>query len=293
MADDDVDEPTAPSRAGAVARLRPVVVALVAVAVVALVAVAVTRVLPLSDGRAAGTRSPDRQSAPQKPKPEPPQKVLDALVAATTGATLPRAPGDPSPRAGTDGVVVRPEQVLAVRDAPDGRPFAKVGPTQVGELWLPEIARKDAWTQVMLPSRPNGSTGWVRTSLVERRSSPYLVRVHVGSRTLELFDEGRLDGTWPVAVGAPATPTPTGRTFVLGSITDPNQSYSPVILPLGWHSDTLDSYGGGPGTVALHTWPDASVFGTAASHGCIRVPADALDRLTQVPLGSLVVIDDK
>jgi lipoprotein-anchoring transpeptidase ErfK/SrfK len=64
-----------------------------------------------------------------------------------------------------------------------------------------------------------------------------------------------------------------------------------VILPLGTHSDTLDTYGGGPGTVALHTWPDASVFGTAASHGCIRVPPDALDQLTQVPLGTLVLID--
>jgi len=80
---------------------------------------------------------------------------------------------------------------------------------------------------------------------------------------------------------------------VLGSITDPGQSYSPVILPLGMHSETLDTYGGGPGTVALHTWPDSSVFGTAASHGCVRVPSAALDRLTAVPLGTLVLIDRK
>jgi lipoprotein-anchoring transpeptidase ErfK/SrfK len=77
----------------------------------------------------------------------------------------------------------------------------------------------------------------------------------------------------------------------MGSITDPGQSFSPVILPLGSHSDTLDTYGGGPGTVAIHGWPDPSVFGAAASHGCIRVPADALERMTQVPLGTLVLVD--
>ena len=34
----------------------------------------------------------------------------------------------------------------------------------------------------------------------------------------------------------------TGRTFLHGSITDPNQSYSPVILPLGAHSATLNTF---------------------------------------------------
>jgi lipoprotein-anchoring transpeptidase ErfK/SrfK len=113
----------------------------------------------------------------------------------------------------------------------------------------------------------------------------------VGSRQLELIQDGAVVGSWTVAVGAPETPTPTGRTFLLGSIVDSNQSYSPLILPLGTHSDTLDSYGGGPGTVALHGWPDASVFGRAISHGCVRVPADALEQLRQVPLGTLVIVD--
>jgi len=33
--------------------------------------------------------------------------------------------------------------------------------------------------------------------------------------------------------------------------------------------------------------------GTATSHGCIRVPQEALDELTKVPLGTLVLVDDK
>jgi lipoprotein-anchoring transpeptidase ErfK/SrfK len=248
--------------------------------------VAVSLVFPSKGGLL-----PSRASHHHQQRPEPVN--LARLTAATTHTTLPRAPHDPAPQATNDGEVVRPLRMVAVYARPGERPFGKVGPQQIGETWLPVVDRKGGWSQVLLPSKPNQSSGWVRTSQVERRSTPYLVRVHRSSMTLELFNSDQLMGTWPVAVGAPSTPTPLGRTFLLGSITDPNQSYSPVILPLGTHSDTLDSYGGGPGTVALHTWPDASVFGTAASHGCIRVPPDALDKLTQVPLGTLVVIDDK
>ena len=217
---------------------------------------------------------------------------LAKLPFSTTSARIPRAPRDPAAQqsAATNGGVVHPRQVVALFRKPGSHPFAKVGPRQFGPTWLPVVERHGAWDRVLLPSRPNRSTGWLRAAGVERRHTPYLVRVHVASRRLDLTYEGQPVGSWPVAAGAPATPTPTGRTFVLGSITDPAQSYSPVILPLGTHSGTLDSYGGGPGTVALHGWPDASVFGTAASHGCVRVPPDALDHLLKVPLGTLVLL---
>ena len=235
--------------------------------------------------------SPDGSRAASKANGPAPAPDLTELVASTTEATLPRAPRDQDPQGTTVGDVVHPKRTLAVYAAPGRRPFAKITPQQMGETWLPVVDRSRGWSKVLLPSRPNGSTGWLKSSQLEQRRTPYLIRVHVGSRELELFEDGTLVGSWPVAVGAPGTPTPTGRTFLLGSIVDANQSYSPVILPLGSHSDTLDSYGGGPGTVALHGWPDSSVFGDAVSHGCVRVPADALDRLTQVPLGTLVIMD--
>jgi lipoprotein-anchoring transpeptidase ErfK/SrfK len=93
-----------------------------------------------------------------------------------------------------------------------------------------------------------------------------------------------------VAVGAPGTPTPTGRTFLLASLAPVHPTYSPLILPLGTHSDTLTAFGGGPGTVGLHGWPVPAVFGRAISHGCVRVPAAALRVLARVPLGSSVMI---
>ncbi|WP_143168451.1 L,D-transpeptidase [Amycolatopsis australiensis] len=46
-----------------------------------------------------------------------------------------------------------------------------------------------------------------------------------------------------------------------------------------------------PGTVGLHTWPTADVYGRPSSDGCVRIPPDALQVIsTQVPIGSPVLI---
>ena len=254
--------------------------AVIAIAISALVMTALTSCGADDDKKKAGGRDS-----------RPPN--LATLVASTTDTKLPRAPKDANPSAVTDGKVVHPRRTLPVYAAPGRRPFAKITPKQMGDTWLPVIDQRGGWTQVLLPSRPNGSTGWLKSAALEQLQTPYLIRVHVGSRQLELIRDGVAVGSWSVAVGAPDTPTPLGRTFLLGSIVDPSQGYSPLILPLGSHSDTLDTYGGGAGTVALHGWPDTSVFGSAISHGCVRVPADALEQLRQVPLGTLVIVDQQ
>lgn len=279
-------------------RLIVVVVAVLAV----LVAAGALAVVRGDDTELASEPRRERAEKPAKAQREeasrtlqkatPPPLDLASLTASTTQTTTPDAPIDTSMEE-TEGDVVRPLTVLPLYATPGKRPFAKVPPQQFQETWLPVVDREKGWVKVLLPSRPNGASGWLRESRVETARSPYVVRVHLTSRTIDIVYEGSTLGTWPVAIGEPSTPTPPGRTFLLGSVIDTNQSYSPIILPLGSHSDTLDSYGGGPGTVALHGWPDESVFGTAASHGCIRVPAEALDLLTQVPLGTLVVIDER
>jgi lipoprotein-anchoring transpeptidase ErfK/SrfK len=219
--------------------------------------------------------------------------AIAALPAADTYATLRDTPVDTDPTAVTDGVVVHPERPAAIYDRPGGMPVARVEPTGFGDTWLPVIATEGDWLRVLLPSRPNGSTGWLRTGDVRKAGTPYLVRVHLKTFRMELVQGGAVVGSWRVGTGKASAPTPAGRTFVLGAIADAGQHYSPVILPLGTHSPTLDTFGGGPGTVAIHTWPTAKVFGTASSDGCVRVPSDALERLTEVPLGTLVMIDER
>jgi len=116
------------------------------------------------------------------------------------------------------------------------------------------------------------------------------VRINPATFRLTIVDAGKSLGSWTIADGATGTPTPTGRTFLLASLAPSRPTYSPLILPLGTHSNTLDTYGGGPGTVALHGWPDPAVFGHAVSHGCVRVPPAALRALSRIPLGSAVII---
>ncbi|MGH3933233.1 MAG: L,D-transpeptidase family protein [Pseudonocardiaceae bacterium] len=236
----------------------------------------------------------DVEGAPATSGAVPPAPVADVSVLpeSTTHTTV-DAPSDPGPSVPTDGSVVHPRREVPVFAAPGGPAIARIGSEQVGETWLSVIDEQPGWVQVLLPSRPNGSVGWLPTDGLDRAVTPYLVRVHLQSFKMELFREGALLGKWTIGIGKKSAPTPLGRTFLLGSFSDRKQRYSPVILPLGSHSPTLDTFGGGPGTVAIHTWPTDDVFGTRSSDGCIRVPNDALDQLTEVPLGTLVLVDDQ
>jgi lipoprotein-anchoring transpeptidase ErfK/SrfK len=221
--------------------------------------------------------------------------ALAKLPRATTYTSIPSAPGDPAPFAVTSGLVVRPLKPQILYAGPGKPPVAVLPTTELGgPTWVPVVQTSPEWERVLLPSRPNRATGWIYTgatgSQLDTRRSAYLVRIKVGARKLSAYYDGRPLGTWTVAVGAPATPTPTGRTFLLALLAPPHPTYSPLILPLGFHSNTLTTFGGGPGTVGLHGWPDSSVFGRAISHGCVRVPAAALHVLSQIPLGSLILI---
>ncbi|WP_433145906.1 L,D-transpeptidase [Actinomadura nitritigenes] len=213
---------------------------------------------------------------------------------ATTFARLKGVPHDDAPDGATGGLVVHPAKPVPVLDKPGGRAVATLPATELGgPTWVPVVQSSGDWRRVLLPSRPNGSTGWISGAAdgLLTAHTPYTVKVDLSRRRLTLLKSGKPAGSWAVAVGAAKTPTPTGRTFMLATLAPAKKTPSPLVLPLGTHSATLDGFGGGPGTVALHGWPDRSVFGKAVTHGCVRVPQDALQSLSKVPLGSLVFID--
>lgn len=215
------------------------------------------------------------------------------LPLATTYATTPAAPQDPAPFAPETGIVLHPTATMVIYTGPGGPAAAALPATELGSpTWVPVVRSQPGWDQILLPTRPNRSTGWVYLGDggVQTARSPYQVDIDLAAYQLTILDAGRSLGTWTVAEGSPGTPTPAGRTFLLASLAPPHPTYSPLILPLGAHSETLTTYGGGPGTVGLHGWPDPAVFGHAISHGCVRVPAAALRALSLVPLGSPVMI---
>jgi lipoprotein-anchoring transpeptidase ErfK/SrfK len=264
----------------------------------AIVAISVitAAVAALASGCGTASRPPHAAATPV-PVTMPPREVTAAQMArlpmATTNGTTPAAPRDPAPFAAETGVVLHPEAARVVYARPGGPPAAVLPAKELGcSTWVPVVQSQPGWDRVLLPTRPNRSTGWIHLSGGGLRTArtAYQVEVSLSTYRLTILDAGHSLGTWTVADGAASTPTPAGRTFLLASLAPQHPTYSPLILPLGTHSNTLTTYGGGPGTVGLHGWPDPAVFGHAASHGCIRVPAAALRALSRIPLGSPVMI---
>lgn len=232
---------------------------------------------------------------------------LAALPQATTFTTTPAAPRDPAPDRVPDGLVAHPTTAVPVYAAPGGDPVAVVPATQpLGiepnitrtDTWLSILDTQPGWALVALPSRPNNSVAWMYTdtSDVTVAQSPSVITVDRAGFEVTLTTNGAVAGRWKAGIGKPGAVTPPGRTFLLAALRDSASTFSKVVLPLGTHSDTHQSYGGGPGTVGLHTWPTPEVYGTASSDGCVRIPPDALSSLTEamtrgdLPLGTPVLI---
>lgn len=175
--------------------------------------------------------------------------------------------------------------------------------SKVPQVFLVKEQRTDGWVQVLLPVRPNGSTGWVKTSDVTLTPNPYRIDVQLGAHTITVNKGNDVIYTGPVAVGATdpplpdvghPTPTPTGEYYlrVLLQAPDPNTVYGPYAYGLSSHSETLDQFNGGDAEVGIHGNNDASVLGKNVTHGCIRMDNDAITMLAkQLPLGTPVTVN--
>jgi lipoprotein-anchoring transpeptidase ErfK/SrfK len=222
------------------------------------------------------------------------QEELTQLPEANTFSAVNGAPTDPQLNAGAKaGKVIHPKSDTVVYANAGGNPIAKLPAIQMGSpTWVPVVAEQDGWAEVLLPTRPNASAGWlhVGSSEVETAQNDYAVTVDRTAFTLEILESGKSIGKWTIGTGKEAHPTPSGRAYIIASIEETKNTYSPIVLPLSYHSDSLETFGGGPGTVGLHTWPNDSYAGKANSDGCIRVPPAALDELVKLPLGTIIDI---
>lgn len=144
-----------------------------------------------------------------------------------------------------------------------------------------------------LPTRPNGSTASVRTRDVSRFLVRDQLRVDLAARTLTWTRDGQIVLETPVAIGAPATPTPVGAFSVTDLLdnADDSGAYGPYALGLSAHSDTLSEFAGGDGQIGIHGTNAPWSIGQGVSHGCVRMPNDLITRFaTSLPLGTPVTI---
>jgi lipoprotein-anchoring transpeptidase ErfK/SrfK len=138
------------------------------------------------------------------------------------------------------------------------------------------------WVHLLLPIRPDGTTGWVPRSHVVLTTTRYWITVDKGARTVTIYDRGRQVRRFLAVIGKPATPTPDGLAAIWerDPQPDPQGFLGPWAMPLTVLSNVLFNFGGGPGRIAIHGRGGASLenpLGSAASHGCVRIDDDEIE----------------
>ncbi len=157
------------------------------------------------------------------------------------------------------------------------------------------LVKRDAgsWLQVYLPSRPNGSVGWIRARDVSLSGHNYRVLIQLGRHRLTAWNDTRVIARVPVGVGRAVTPTPSGLYYITELLKqpDPTGVYGPWAFGLSAHSDVLHEFAGRDGILGLHGTDFPSGIGTDVSHGCIRMSnADITHLAHTLPLGTPVRI---
>jgi L,D-transpeptidase-like protein len=224
--------------------------------------------------------------------------VAPAGLAAIDYWTAPRGfPADPTPLSiAPIAEGLHPSTALAVYDAPGGTPRGRLTPAISGmPLVAPIVGRRAGWVAVLLPTT-NRTIGWLPAGgWATRPLRDRLVLQRRTHRLTWLHDEVR-SGVWTVTTGTAATPTPLGRTFVLGRTSPRGDVYAGLdALVLAGVPDDLDAvaaslFGAHTG---IHSWYRDDTFGRNASNGCVRVPpAGQRVLLNHITAGTTLTVVD-
>jgi lipoprotein-anchoring transpeptidase ErfK/SrfK len=175
---------------------------------------------------------------------------------------------------------------------PEELPWGSPTPFLISEAR--RTATGDTWLKVLLPRRPNGSSGWVQRDQVRIRPVTHEVVVDLSSRTASLLRGRRKVRSFRVGVGTASTPTPTGRFYVTVKLRPPQISadaYGAWALGLSGYSEVHQSFGTGDGQIALHGTYKPWLLGQPVSNGCVRMDNETITLLAEtVPLGTPVTI---
>ncbi len=152
------------------------------------------------------------------------------------------------------------------------------------------------WWKVLVPARPNGTVGWVRSGDVTSRVITERIVIELSTNRLIFTVGGEVVIDEKVATGTGQTPTPTGLFAIKEFVPqkDPTGFLGPIALGLTGFSEVLYDYAGGQGTIALHGTSSPGKIGLKVSHGCIRLTNKSILRLAKrTGLGAPVEIVQK
>ena len=184
------------------------------------------------------------------------------------------------------GVYAAPDQPRPARTLPN--------PNENGAplVFLVQENRGD-WLRVLLPVRPNGSTGWIRAREVRLGQHSFRIVVELAAHRITVFEGNRVFLAEPIGVGKASTPTPGGTYYVKELLRPPtpNGPYGEFAYGLSGFSNQLTRFAGGEGVIGIHGTNDPSSIGKDVSAGCIRMSNAGIRRMAaRLPLGTPVEI---
>ena len=189
-----------------------------------------------------------------------------------------------------------PAQVQVYATAAEDQPMTTLdNPNENGAplVFLVEEDQRE-WLKVLLPIRPNGSTGFVRASDVTVSENPYRIDIELVEHRLTVRKGDEVIVDEPIGVGTASTPTPGGKYYLkeLLQPPDPEGAYGPYAYGLSGFSNVLEEFNGGDGVIGIHGTNEPEAIGTDVSHGCIRVSNEAITEMAGIlPLGTPVHIE--
>jgi len=231
-------------------------------------------------------------AVPPVPTAAPARPGLPEISYWQAAPGFPRDPAALSVAAVAEGL--RPAGRIAVYDAPGGRARAFLPPSISGlPVIVPIVQRRPGWLAVLMPSI-NRRVAWVPESAGEVQPLRDQLVADLSDRRLTWLRDGRRQDAWTVAVGSSRTPTPLGRTFVMGRTATHGRVYAGLdALVLGAVPDDRAAVAASlrAGHTAIHAWHDESALGRSISNGCIRVsPKVQRTLLRHLPEGVVLTV---
>jgi lipoprotein-anchoring transpeptidase ErfK/SrfK len=227
-----------------------------------------------------------------------PELATDREVTTTTGVTTTTAAAAPP----AEVAQAHGSSIDVFADATAETPVQKI--TAADATSAPGIpivflvkSKSSDRLEVYLPVRPNGSSGWVRTTDVTVSTVDYRIEVALAEHRIRVYERNEVIVDEPVGVGTTDRPTPGGVYYLkeLLKPPKPNGPYGPYAYGLSGFSTVLTSFNGGAGVIGIHGTNDPASIGLDVSSGCIRLNNDVISRLVDdigLPLGTPVEILD-
>jgi lipoprotein-anchoring transpeptidase ErfK/SrfK len=214
-------------------------------------------------------------------------------VPPTTAAPRPTVPKPPFTAA--DANVAEIPVYASVGDAEPIITLTNPTPENVPLTLLVKEPGPPGWLKVQYNRRPNGAIGFIRESTVVQRGVSNRIVVSISAKTLTVYRGTGSEVLFqaPVATGKPQTPTPTGDFYidVVVKVDRPTGVFGPYQLSVAAFSETLQSFAGGPGQMAIHGTNQPWLIGEDASNGCVRMNnADVVALKPFAPAGTPVTV---